>query len=76
MRILPACLYAYEKKLSDADAVKMIHKVAGLTHNHIRGQIACGLYYFCAKSILSGEGSPVEFYRRALTGDLSIMSGI
>ena len=60
MRILPACLYAYEKKLSDADAVKMIHKVAGLTHNHIRGQIACGLYYFCAKSILSGEGSPVE----------------
>ncbi len=61
MRILPACLYAYEKKLSDEDAVRMIHKVAGLTHNHIRGQIACGLYYFCAKSILSGEGSLVEF---------------
>ncbi len=56
MRILPACLYAYEKKMSDADAVKMIHEVAGLTHNHIRGQIACGLYYFCAKEILDGEG--------------------
>lgn len=60
MRILPACLYAYENKLTDEDAVSMIHQVAGLTHNHIRGQIACGLYYFCVKSVLDENVSLVE----------------
>ncbi len=38
----------------------MIHEVAGLTHNHIRGQIACGLYYFCVKAILDGQGELIE----------------
>lgn len=60
MRIMPACLYAYDHKMSDKDAVRMIHEVAGLTHNHIRGQIACGLYYFCVKSILDGDGKLIE----------------
>ncbi len=60
MRILPACLYAYENKLTDEEAVFMIHQVAGLTHNHIRGQIACGLYYFCVKSVLDEKGPLVE----------------
>lgn len=49
MRILPACLYCYEmskKGMADDEAVTLIHQVAGLTHNHLRGQIACGL---CAK---------------------------
>ena len=66
MRIMPACLYAYDRKLSDTDAIKMIHDVAGLTHNHIRGQIACGLYYFCVKSILDDEGSLSERLQKGL----------
>lgn len=60
MRIMPACLYAYDKNMSDKDAVNMIHDVAGLTHNHIRGQIACGLYYFCVKEVLDVTGSLKE----------------
>ena len=57
MRIMPACLYAYDRKLSAEEAVKIVHEVGGLTHNHLRAKIACGLYYFCVKEILDGEGS-------------------
>ena len=56
MRILPACLYAYACKMTDADAIKMIHEVSGLTHNHIRSKMACGLYYFCIKAVLENDG--------------------
>lgn len=66
MRILPACIYAYENKLEDKEAISMIHQVAGLTHNHIRGQIACGLYYFCIKSLLDEEGSLMERLQKGL----------
>lgn len=55
MRIMPACLYAYEKNLEDEDAIQIIHDVAGLTHNHLRGKIACGLYYFCVKAVLNSS---------------------
>ena len=57
MRILPACLYAYEQKLDDPEAVRIVHEVSGLTHNHLRAKIACGLHYFCACAILDGTGS-------------------
>ena len=57
MRIMPACLYAYDRKLSVEEAVKTVHEVGGLTHNHLRAKIACGLYYFCVKEILKGEDS-------------------
>jgi len=57
MRILPVCLYAYERKLPEVEAVKTVHEVSGLTHNHLRAKIACGLYYFCVKEIMEGEGS-------------------
>ena len=57
MRIMPASLYAYDRKLSAADAVKTVHEVGGLTHGHLRSKIACGLYYFCVKAILDGKGS-------------------
>ncbi len=60
MRIIPACLYAYEKKMPEADAIKMIHEVSGLTHNHLRSKMACGLYYFCAKAILDEDGTLAE----------------
>lgn len=57
MRIFPACLYAYEKGLSDDEAIKVIHEVSGLTHNHLRSKMACGLYYFCIKQVLDRTGS-------------------
>ena len=61
MRIMPVCLYAYElqknQRLSDGDAVTLIHTASGLTHNHIRSKIACGLYCFCVRAVLDGEGS-------------------
>ncbi len=56
MRILPACLYAYEKDLSVVEAVKIVEEVSALTHNHTRSRIACGLYYFCVCAILEGTG--------------------
>ncbi len=56
MRILPVCLYAYKESLPDEEAVKIVHEVSGLTHNHIRSKMACGLYYFCVRSILNGNG--------------------
>jgi ADP-ribosylglycohydrolase/tyrosine-protein phosphatase YwqE len=57
MRILPACLYYYEvqKKFpSDmtADVIDGIDAISGLTHNHLRSKMACGLYYFMVKEIL------------------------
>ena len=47
MRIMPVCLYVYERKLPVEDAVRTVHEISGLTHNHLRSKIACGLYYFC-----------------------------
>ena len=60
MRIMPVCLYVYEKGLPDEEAVKTVHEVAGLTHNHLRANMACGLYYFCVREILDGAGSLTE----------------
>ena len=37
--------------------IDAIHAVGGLTHAHIRSNIACGLYFFMVKWILNGEGS-------------------
>ena len=56
MRILPACLYCFEQNrrydADDAEVVRLIHEVSGLTHNHIRAKIGCGLYYFMVRGIL------------------------
>jgi len=64
MRILPACLFCYRKQkdmqLTDTEAVKLIHEVGGLTHAHIRANIACGLYYFMVKAALDESGSLKE----------------
>lgn len=66
MRIMPACLYAYDRKLPIAEAVKVVHEIGGLTHNHLRAKIACELYYFCVKEILDGEGSLRERLQKGL----------
>ena len=56
MRIMPVCLYCFEKKPDDREAIELIHRVSGLTHNHMRAKIACGLYYFSVKAVLDGTG--------------------
>ena len=57
MRILPVCLYAYDRKLPDDEAISVIHKASALTHAHLRSKIACGLYYFCVKAVLDASGN-------------------
>lgn len=63
MRILPVCLYIYEKQrsgnISTDEALQAIHKVSALTHGHMRSKIACGLYYFMVKNVLDREGDLV-----------------
>ena len=66
MRILPVCLYAYEKMPSESLAVKTVHEVSGLTHNHLRAKIACGLYYFCVREILDGKGSLTDRLQKGI----------
>ena len=64
MRIMPVCLYAYEMvqkgEWTDEEAVAQIQMVSALTHNHLRSQIACGIYYFLVKSILDEAGTIQE----------------
>lgn len=57
MRIMPACLFAYAKQMDTDNTIKMIHAVSGLTHNHLRSRMACGLYYFCVCAVLEGQGT-------------------
>ncbi len=61
MRILPICLYLFERQkkvcTSENESIYMIHAVSALTHAHVRSQIACGIYYFLVKAILEEEGS-------------------
>ena len=58
MRIMPVCLYYYERQkkvcTSEDEAVQGIHVISGLTHNHLRSKMCCGVYYFMVKSILNG----------------------
>ena len=58
MRILPVCLYYYDKQkkvcTSDDEAIEGLHVISGLTHNHLRSKMCCGIYYFCVKSIIDG----------------------
>lgn len=59
MRIMPVCIYVYEQvqegKLTEAEGIGQIHAVSALTHAHLRSQMACGLYYFMVKHILSDK---------------------
>ena len=71
MRIMPACLYAYDRDLSSEEAVKAVHEIGGLTHNHLRAKIACGLYYFCVKAVLNGDGSLMERLQNGLNEGFS-----
>ena len=74
MRTLPVCIYytiLINKNLSTIDeAIDNIHKVSALTHNHIRACIACGLYFFCVKSIISEDGTLKQRLQKGITDGL------
>ena len=55
-----ADLYKTNAESKDREAIQGIHLVSGLTHNHLRSQMACGLYYFLAKEILKGDGASLK----------------
>lgn len=59
MRIMPMCLYLYERQkkvcTSENEAIHMIHEASGITHRHLRAQMACGLYFYMGKSILDNK---------------------
>lgn len=71
MRIMPAVLYCIEHILPSDEAIEIIHKVGSLTHAHIRSNIACGLYYFMANEILSGEGTLEDRMQSGLNSGFS-----
>ncbi|MBQ7864194.1 MAG: ADP-ribosylglycohydrolase family protein [Lachnospiraceae bacterium] len=64
MRIMPICLYAYERvkkeKWTIKNAMDHIHQTSALTHNHLRSKMACGIYFFMVCSILDKEGTLQE----------------
>ena len=66
MRIMPAALYCIDRQLPTGEAIDIIHKVGGLTHAHIRSNIACGLYYFMASAILDGDGTLTDWLQAGL----------
>ena len=87
MRIMPVCLFAYEKVKAGEwiieEALERVHQVSALTHNHLRSQMGCGIYFFMICSILDGEGSlperlqkgiddAVEYYHRDLGNYLEL----
>ena len=87
MRIMPVCLYAYEKVKAGNwtvdEALERVHQVSALTHNHLRSKMACGIYFFMICNVLDGNGSlterlqkgiddAVEYYHRDLTNYLEL----
>ena len=75
MRILPVCIYNSGKlrggDLTEHDAIQAVHSVGGLTHAHIRSNIACGLYFFMVDEVLNAEGSLRERLQAGLTRGFS-----
>lgn len=53
MRIMPVCLFNAIKNLSEEHSVKNIHEVSAITHAHERSCIACGIYDFIVKELIS-----------------------
>ena len=72
MRIKPICLYAYDQQkkegISDKKAIEQIHQIASLTHNHLRSNIACGLYFFMIREIID--------YRSEKSLELCLQDGL
>jgi len=79
MRIMPACLYAYEKVLSKewdvGQALECVHQISALTHNHLRSKIACGIYYFMIANIIEGCQSLLERLQRGIDDAVEFYRG-
>lgn len=79
MRIMPVCLYAYEKvkreEWTTELAVEHIHQVSALTHNHLRSKIACGIYFFLVCSILDKEGTLQECLQAGMEDAINYYNG-
>jgi len=64
MRILPVCLYLFEKQkricTSENESIYAIHAASALTHAHLRSQIACGIYYFLVKAVIEKPGELID----------------
>jgi ADP-ribosylglycohydrolase len=64
MRILPFCLFLYERQkkvcTSEDECIYVIHEASSMTHRHPRSLIACGIYYFLVKAILDRPGTPLN----------------
>ena len=70
MRILPVCLYLYNRQkiicTSEDESIYIIHSVSALTHAHLRSQMACGFYYFMVKSLLGKKENLVGRLQRGI----------
>ena len=70
MRILPVCLYLYNRQkiicMSEDESIYIIHSVSALTHAHLRSQMACGFYYFMVKSLLGKKENLVSRLQRGI----------
>ena len=79
MRIMPMCLYAYEKvkngEWTVETAVEAVHQVSALTHNHLRSKMACGIYYFMICNILEGSGSLPELLQKGVDDAVKFYHG-
>lgn len=84
MRILPVCIFLYNKQkmvcTSEDESIYVIHNISALTHAHLRSQMACGIYYFMVKAVIEKEVSLTErlqygidaayrYYRRDLSNN-------
>lgn len=70
MRIMPVCLYGYEKlksrEMTLEEVIDHVHLVSALTHNHIRSKMACGIYYFLVAAVLDEKGSLNERLQKGM----------
>ena len=75
MRILPVCIYSSGKlrcgDFTEREAVLTVHAIGGLTHAHIRSNIACGLYFFMVNEVLNAGGSLRERLQAGLARGFS-----
>lgn len=55
MRILPVCLYLLGNGTEEKEAVQLVQQSSALTHAHPRSQLACGIYFYLVRAILSAE---------------------
>lgn len=61
MRILPLTFYTRDYNISKRKTI--IHEVSGITHNHIRANIACSIYVDIGINLLKNL-SPKEAYKK------------